>query len=143
MAKKRKKKSKWEHVIKTRHVKNGVLVEVSCDGDISEYVATRGNEDSFSSIEPDETEAFAYLLRILNEAYGPSTGRYSPKRIFIKIEPGDKTDLMSEDERYIYESLSREPKESYTKYGKRIEQYIKDCVEADEKAKRELLTLYA
>ena len=38
----------------------------------------------------DEVECFADFLRVLNEKFGPSTSRHSPKRIFIRVEPGDK-----------------------------------------------------
>jgi len=38
----------------------------------------------------DAVECFADFLRTLNEELGPSTSRYSPKRIFIRVEPGDK-----------------------------------------------------
>jgi hypothetical protein len=38
----------------------------------------------------DEVECFADFLRTLEEEFGPSTNRYSPKRIYIRIEPGDK-----------------------------------------------------
>ena len=40
----------------------------------------------------DDVEAFADLLWFLNDEYGPVTSRYSPKRIVIRIEPGDKHD---------------------------------------------------
>lgn len=35
-------------------------------------------------------EVFADFLIYINDHYGPSTSRYSPKRIHITIEPGDK-----------------------------------------------------
>jgi hypothetical protein len=38
----------------------------------------------------DEIECFADFLRTLNEEFGPSTSRYSPKRIYVRVEPGDK-----------------------------------------------------
>lgn len=38
----------------------------------------------------DEVDGFADFLRYLNEEFGPSTSRYSPKRISIRVEPGDK-----------------------------------------------------
>lgn len=44
----------------------------------------------------DEIEAFADLLWFLNDEYGPSTSRYSPKRIVIRIEPGDKCENAGE-----------------------------------------------
>jgi hypothetical protein len=38
----------------------------------------------------NEIEAFADFLHFINDHFGPSTSRYSPKRIRITIEPGDK-----------------------------------------------------
>lgn len=40
----------------------------------------------------DDVECFADLLRTLNGEFGPSTSRYSPRRIYIRVEPGDKFD---------------------------------------------------
>lgn len=40
--------------------------------------------------EEEEIECFADFLRVLNDEYGPTTSRYSSKRIYINIEPGDK-----------------------------------------------------
>lgn len=37
-----------------------------------------------------EIEAFADFLRTIVDHYGPQTSRYSAKRIFVRIEPGDK-----------------------------------------------------
>jgi TolB-like protein len=38
----------------------------------------------------DEVECFADFLRVLDEHLGPATSRYSEKRIYIRVEPGDK-----------------------------------------------------
>ena len=38
----------------------------------------------------DEVECFADFLRYLEEQYGPATSRYSGKRIYIEVKPGDK-----------------------------------------------------
>ncbi|MCK5376569.1 MAG: hypothetical protein KAJ97_05775, partial [Acidobacteria bacterium] len=38
----------------------------------------------------DEVECFADFLRTLDYEFGPSTSRYSPKRIVVRVEPGDK-----------------------------------------------------
>ena len=37
-------------------------------------------------------ECFADFLRVRVEEFGPSTSRFSPKRINIHFEPGDKHD---------------------------------------------------
>jgi hypothetical protein len=44
----------------------------------------------YQDTSPDEVEAFADFLRLLLDTYGPSTSRYSPKRVVIRVEPGDK-----------------------------------------------------
>lgn len=38
----------------------------------------------------NEIECFAEFLRYICDHYGPSTSRYSEKRIYITVEPGDK-----------------------------------------------------
>ena len=38
----------------------------------------------------DEIECFADFLRTLDDELGPSTSRYSPKRVYIQVRPGDK-----------------------------------------------------
>jgi hypothetical protein len=38
----------------------------------------------------DEVECFADFLRALADEFGPTTSRYSPKRLYITVEPGDK-----------------------------------------------------
>ena len=69
-----------------RHAKNGWILKVETppsEGvEPSEMVCQEKHED--------EVECFADFLRILDEEFGPSTNRYSPKRIFIRVEPGDK-----------------------------------------------------
>lgn len=40
--------------------------------------------------ERDELERFAAFLWTILDYYGPSTSRYSAKRIYIDIRPGDK-----------------------------------------------------
>jgi len=46
--------------------------------------------------EDDDVEAFAAFLYYLVENFGPSPSRYSPKRIYIRVEPGDKHEGSSE-----------------------------------------------
>ncbi|MDO8526772.1 MAG: hypothetical protein Q7T03_03685 [Deltaproteobacteria bacterium] len=75
-------------IFEIRKVKNGILLKVSDAGmeesDIKEIVYQEKYD------EEDEIECFRDFLWLLNEHYGPSTSRYSPKRIHITIEPGDK-----------------------------------------------------
>jgi hypothetical protein len=67
-----------------RRVQNGVVLRAEPDG------ADPGEEIVYQEQEDGEVEAFADFLRHLVEHYGPTTSRYSPKRISIRIDPGDK-----------------------------------------------------
>lgn len=68
-----------------RSTKNGALLRVEHDNHEGET-----EEICYQEIDGGEIEAFADFLRLLDEHYGPSTSRYSPKRIYISVEPGDK-----------------------------------------------------
>ena len=68
-----------------RRVRNGALLRVEAETPDEE-----ADEIVYQETETDEIEAFADFLRLLLEHYGPSTSRYSPKRIHVVIEPGDK-----------------------------------------------------
>lgn len=69
---------------KMKRAKNGWFLETE-DGVIVYQEPI--NEASF---ENDEVERFADFLRAIDIEFGPSTSRYSPKRIRIVVEPGDK-----------------------------------------------------
>ena len=66
-------------------VKNGAVLRVEYD-----YPEGEVEEIAYQETDGGEIEAFADFLRLLDEHYGPSTSRYSPKRIYISVEPGDK-----------------------------------------------------
>lgn len=68
-----------------RRVKNGVVLRVE-----PENPAEPAEETVYQETEDNEIEAFAGFLRLLLEQYGPQTSRYSPQRIHVVIEPGDK-----------------------------------------------------
>lgn len=68
-----------------RRVQNGAVLRVELD-----YPDAEAQEVVYQEIEQDEVEAFADFLHYLVEHYGPQTSRYSPKRIYIRVEPGDK-----------------------------------------------------
>lgn len=68
-----------------RRVRNGALLRVE-----PETPDEEAGEIAYQETETDEIEAFADFLRLLVEHYGPSTNRYSPRRIRVVIEPGDK-----------------------------------------------------
>jgi len=68
-----------------RSVQNGVVLKVDHgldDVDSEEIV--------YQETDCNEIEAFADFLNFLNDQYGPSTSRHSPKRIRITVEPSDK-----------------------------------------------------
>jgi len=66
---------------KMKPAKNGWILETE-DGSI----VYQDNDES----QEDEIERFADFLRVIESEYGPSTSRYSPARINIIVEPGDK-----------------------------------------------------
>ena len=68
-----------------RRVQNGAVLHVEPD-----YPDAKAEEVVYQETEMDEVEAFAEFLRHLVDHYGPHTSRYSPKRIYVRVEPGDK-----------------------------------------------------
>ena len=73
--------------IEIRNALNGVVLKIDREGleEHAEAIVYQATDD------PDaEVEAFADFLRFLLEEYGPVSSRYSPKRIHVIVEPGDK-----------------------------------------------------
>ncbi len=68
-----------------RHAENGAILRVEHD-----YPEGETEEICYQETEGGEIEAFADFLRYLNEHYGPSTSRYSPKRNYISVKSGDR-----------------------------------------------------
>lgn len=68
-----------------RPATNGIVLKVD-HGEQDE----KPEEIVYQESDGNEIEAFADFLRLLNDHYGPSTSRYSSKRILITIQPGDK-----------------------------------------------------
>jgi hypothetical protein len=68
-----------------RVVQNGAILRVEMDDSDSP-----AEEVVYQQMERDEIEAFAEFLGYLVDHYGPRTSRYSPQRIYIRVEPGDK-----------------------------------------------------
>lgn len=66
------------------HASNGIILTVDDGDDKEQYVYQRTDEG--------EIEAFAEFLWGILENYGPVTSRYSDKRIYIRVAPGDKND---------------------------------------------------
>lgn len=69
-----------------RRVKNGSILTAFMVGDESKEELVC--QEKFD--EDDEVDCFAEFLQLINEHYGPSTNRYSEKRIHISVGPGDK-----------------------------------------------------
>ena len=75
-----------------KHAQNGYIV--SCDSDEEPLVFQELSD------ELEEIEAWACFLRELTDHYGPSAGRsrYSAKRIYVEVRPGDKHEDYFENE---------------------------------------------
>ena len=69
-----------------RHAKNGWILRAEAPPTQGGRAAEVVCQEKYD----DEIECFADFLRVLDEEFGPSTSRYSAKRIFIRVEPGDK-----------------------------------------------------
>lgn len=70
-------------IFEIRNARNGYILKVSGREGAPEEVV-------YQEKYGEEVECFADFLRHLNDEYGPSTSRYSEKRITINVEPGDK-----------------------------------------------------
>ena len=73
-------------IFEIRRAQNGYILRITNGEDDS----GEDNEIVYQEKYDDEIECFAEFLRYLNEQYGPSTSRYSARRIYITVEPGDK-----------------------------------------------------
>ncbi len=69
-----------------RRVKNGCILKVT----LGENETTEQQEVVYQEKYDDEVECFADFLRHLDTEYDPSANRYSEKRIYITVKPGDK-----------------------------------------------------
>ena len=71
--------------IEIRQVRNGAVLRVE-----PEQPGDEAEEFVYQETDSAEIDAFADFLRVLLDHCGPQTSRYSPKRIHIVVEPGDK-----------------------------------------------------
>lgn len=78
--------------IEIRPASNGVILKVRATA------KEDGEEIVHQQVEGDDVEAFADFLRFLLDHYGPKTSRYSPKRIYVRVEPGDKFEAPANEE---------------------------------------------
>ena len=75
-----------------RNVANGVVLRIE-----PQQPGEEATEVVYQDTADAEIEAFADFLRYLLDNYGPQTSRYSPKRIYIRTEPGDKYEPPAEE----------------------------------------------
>ena len=66
---------------------NGYEMTLFGDGDGLERLFVYQSES-----EETDVESLSDMLRALVDEIGPLTSRYSPKRLYIRVEPGDKYD---------------------------------------------------
>lgn len=78
---------------KIRYVKNGLVIEVR-----DNYNEEESEEVVYADENADDLEGWAVFLRALTDYYGPQTSRYSPKRVAVRLIPGDKYDGPEPDE---------------------------------------------
>ncbi len=69
-----------------RRARNGWILKVEHPA----FEAGEPDEVVYEEKYDDEVECFAAFLRSLNDEFGPSTSRYSPKRVYVQVERGDK-----------------------------------------------------
>lgn len=105
-------------VFKLSRAKNGYILEKrdvidGVAGEVEELVGAEGS---------DEHDSFQIFLYDILDNYGPSDGRYSPKRIRVHIEPGDKLDANSEEIDWEHEWILSEKEDTMTwaEYGEKI-----------------------
>jgi hypothetical protein len=65
---------------------NGLILKI----DHPNFDVDEPSEMVYQEEYENEVECFADFLREIEEEFGPSTSRHSPKRIYIRVEPGDK-----------------------------------------------------
>ena len=87
---------------KIRKVLNGCILQ-----HVSPIIGETDAIQEIVSIDQDglfqcEHECFAEFLRSINENFGPNDSKYSPKRIYVKVDPGHGTDAQSEDNDSAY-----------------------------------------
>lgn len=82
-----------------KNVDNGFIMDETLDDINSKhglYTRRIVFEYPEEANDEDQTEKFAELLRHLSMQYGPTTSRYSNKRIYVVIAPGDKNGSFTE-----------------------------------------------
>lgn len=87
--------------IRIRVTDNGYILEhwEKNEEGFWEVVATHVFENG--DTESDDLQAFIRLVYALSDSIAPTTGRYSPERLVVKTEPGDKYEDTHEEEKTI------------------------------------------
>lgn len=75
--------------IKITHAVNGFVLERKIE-DEKQYFAFGG--------EHDEVDTCADMLRFILSEMGPCTSRYSDKRIYVVVKPGDKNEKFTDED---------------------------------------------
>lgn len=79
-------------MIKIEIVENGWLITDETNPDGPRKLVIECNEVVTINPSQETMEAFCGLLWRVNDLIGPTTSRYSPHRLKISLEPGDKYD---------------------------------------------------
>jgi hypothetical protein len=77
-------------MIKIECVDNGWLLTDETDPDGPRRRVVESNDVMRINPSKETMEAFVRLLWEVNDLIGPTTSRYSPHRVTIGLEPGDK-----------------------------------------------------
>lgn len=92
--------------IRIRVVDNGYVLEdwdnsiVDSEGGchaVGEWKLTGTRVFENGDTESEDLQAFIRLVYALNDSIAPTTGRYSPERLIVKTEPGDKYEEPNEE----------------------------------------------
>jgi len=91
-----------------KFARNGWILEYEVNGELQQYVMEEG---------ADEVDAFKNFLQIVDEQLGPTSSRYSEKRIYINAFPGDKCEVpwsaeLREEVEWLYKRSLPEEGES-------------------------------
>ena len=79
-------------MIKIEIVENGWLITDETDPDGPRKLVFQRDDDVAINPSQQTMEAFVELLWRVTDLIGPTTSRYSPHRLKISLEPGDKYD---------------------------------------------------
>jgi len=79
-------------MIKIEIVENGWLITDETDPDGPRKLVFQRDDAVAINPSQETMEAFVELLWRVNDLIGPTTSRYSPHRLKISLEPGDKYD---------------------------------------------------